>query len=226
LEWALSFIHRNPGKAKPLLDRYGIEFVLETSPPPEKKKAFGFELVSDIRTAGQSLWKNPDRLPMAYLSRGARILKSNDEAINLLTESTQDIPVDVAVITEEIAGPGLRPAPVGRQPGDVKMVEFDYDGAVYDVKANYETYLVENALNYPGWFAKVDGKPAELRTANGFLRAVKVPVGNHRVEFGFRSASLVAGVWTSVIAFGCWIIIIALALILRRGTAGKTATTA
>ncbi len=212
----LRYIHRNPDKARPLLDRYGIEFVLETSPPPGGKKAFGFELVSDIRTAGQSLWRNPDRLPMAYLSRGTRVSKSDDEAINLLTESEQNLPADVAVITEKVAGAGLGPAPVGKQPGEVKLVAFDYDRVAYDVDANYETCLIENALNYPGWLAKVDGKSVRLDTANGFLRAVRVPAGKHRVELSFQNTCLIAGAWISALAFAGWIIITVLALFLWR----------
>jgi hypothetical protein len=53
--------------------------------------------------------------------------------------------------------------------------------------------LVVTDTHYPGWEARVDGRPAPLLRANGYLRAVAVPPGLHRVEMRYRPRSLAIG---------------------------------
>ncbi len=43
---------------------------------------------------------------------------------------------------------------------------------------------------YPGWEARVDGKPAALQEAWGALRGVAVDAGTHKVEMNYRPASV------------------------------------
>jgi hypothetical protein len=53
---------------------------------------------------------------------------------------------------------------------------------------------------FPGWTAAIDGKSAELERWMGAFQAVQVPAGEHIVEFQFRSARLVLGMWISLIS--------------------------
>jgi hypothetical protein len=43
---------------------------------------------------------------------------------------------------------------------------------------------------YPGWEARVDGRPAALQEAWGALRSVEVEAGAHRIEMHYRPASV------------------------------------
>jgi hypothetical protein len=59
---------------------------------------------------------------------------------------------------------------------------------------------------YPGWTARLDGRPVEIVRANSGFSAVAVPAGNHRIDFAFRyrhfavAAALSAITWLLGIA--------------------------
>ncbi len=46
---------------------------------------------------------------------------------------------------------------------------------------------------FPGWQAKVDGRPVPVHEAYGFLRGVVVERGRHRIEMVYRPASVILG---------------------------------
>jgi len=73
-------------------------------------------------------------------------------------------------------------------------------------------YLVVSACYFPGWHARVDGKPAPLLRANHALMAVPVPLGKHRVELWYWPPGLTAGLTLS----GCTLVILALWTLCRR----------
>ena len=62
-----------------------------------------------------------------------------------------------------------------------------------DVDSDAAGILVLADLFYPGWKASVDGKPRPILRADGWLRAVALPPGPHRVELVYRPVSFYAG---------------------------------
>ena len=59
-------------------------------------------------------------------------------------------------------------------------------------------YLVLTDAYYPGWIATVDGQPAHIERADILFRAVKVPAGQHRVEFRYQPQSFAIGAVISI----------------------------
>jgi hypothetical protein len=47
--------------------------------------------------------------------------------------------------------------------------------------------------NFPGWQAFLDGKETKICDANGFMRSVFVPAGQHRIVFEYKPHSLLLG---------------------------------
>ena len=59
---------------------------------------------------------------------------------------------------------------------------------------------------YPGWQARIDGKPASIEAVTDLLRGVRLEAGEHEVEFGFYPTSLYLGACFSLAALlllGC-----------------------
>jgi hypothetical protein len=75
----------------------------------------------------------------------------------------------------------------------------------------------------PGWTATVDGTPADVLPADGFLMGVPVPAGDRVVELTYRDDALWRGLRASAIAwltlFGA--ILVALAVEWRRASRGE-----
>ncbi len=59
---------------------------------------------------------------------------------------------------------------------------------------------------FPGWIAKVDGKPAKIERWQKAFQAVQIAPGEHRVEFQYRSAGLRLGAVISLLSvLGLWL---------------------
>jgi hypothetical protein len=78
----------------------------------------------------------------------------------------------------------------------------------FRVEADGDAWLVSRQSHARGWTARVDGREAPVKRANGKHVAVPVPAGRHEVELLYRppglrpgallsllGAALVAGVW-------------------------------
>jgi uncharacterized membrane protein YfhO len=63
----------------------------------------------------------------------------------------------------------------------------------------------------PSWKARVDGNPAEILRADGFLTALRVPAGEHVVALSYENRSFAVGGVVTVLS------LVAGALLLRRG---------
>ncbi len=53
--------------------------------------------------------------------------------------------------------------------------------------------LFLSEIAYPGWRVSVDGEQTQIRSADGLLRAVDLPAGDHLVTFHFKPRSLYVG---------------------------------
>jgi uncharacterized membrane protein YfhO len=85
--------------------------------------------------------------------------------------------------------------------------------------------LVLSEVYFPAWKAYVDGNSTEVYPANHALRAVRVPAGEHTVEFRYESWSLQLGIAitlaTLAVAFG---LVTAALLRWRRGWNPRSST--
>jgi uncharacterized membrane protein YfhO len=74
------------------------------------------------------------------------------------------------------------------------------DRVTVEVEMPAAGWLILTDNYYPGWHAQVNNKSAEIRRANLFARAVRVPAGKSRVVFTYKPASFWIGAVISAIA--------------------------
>jgi hypothetical protein len=69
----------------------------------------------------------------------------------------------------------------------------DAERVVVETSSAASGMLVLSEIYYPAWHAFVDDRPVHVYVADGVLRAVALPAGQHHVELRFESTTLTAG---------------------------------
>jgi len=171
-----------------------------------------FELV---HSGDVKIYENSTVLPRVFLVSNALSAANDDEALQLMQSPTFD-PAQTVILArdrvkeEQRAGAKNPSVPPSLHP---TIISYSPEQVVVDVDAPHDGYLVLTDAYYPGWVATVDGQLANIERADILFRAVKVPVGQHHVEFWYQPQSFASGV---AISIGTVVILIVAWLIVRR----------
>jgi hypothetical protein len=134
-----------------------------------------------------------EALPRAYVASDVRLVSSEKAALEALS-----VP---GLVAREciLEGPAsfLSDGAKGVD-GKARIVEYRNSYVLCEAEASSPTYLVLLDSFYPGWVARVDGKPVSIQRANYAFRAVQIPAGRHKIEFIFRSGAVYLGLTISV----------------------------
>jgi len=107
--------------------------------------------------------------------------------------------VDVANVVHLDRAPEPAPVPVASPLPAPEFVTDGLDEVVLRTRAATPAVLVLADMAAPGWTVEIDGREAELLTADLVLRAVAVPAGEHTVTFRYEDASYRRGLTLTVI---------------------------
>jgi hypothetical protein len=154
-----------------------------------------------------AVFENRAALPRAFLAARGVAVTPDDWALVSLT----DTPLDprTTVLLERPAerarpGPELDGAPIG--PGEgAEIVRYTPDAVTVRARADEARYLVLTDSYFPGWQARVDGAPVEIERADYLFRAVRVPAGEHTVEWRYQPTSLMVGAAISAIGLAAMV---------------------
>ncbi len=164
-----------------------------------------FELV---HSGDVKIYRNLDAKPRLYVAFRAVPVADRQEAIDRLLRGEVDAQGAIAVE----GGQALDSSGAA----DVTPLADEAGRVAARVRLDAPGYLVLSDADYPGWRATVDGQPAPILRANGFVRAVLLSPGEHTVEFTFAPPSLVAGAACSAAALGLWVAAAIAFAVLRR----------
>jgi hypothetical protein len=152
-----------------------------------------------------------DSLPRAYFATRVVPAASIEDARGKLLQP--ELSLAGAVILE--GGEKSQDVLAG---GSVEVREYGNHRVVCEAKANITGYLVLLDSFYPGWRAYVDGQEVEILRANYAFRAVRIPEGDHRVEFRYRPRSFYIGFSITCLAFALGTIVVLSQLRRKYGT--------
>jgi uncharacterized membrane protein YfhO len=103
--------------------------------------------------------------------------------------------------------------------GKAEIVAYEPERVRVRASLRRDGFLVLHDVHHPGWRVRVDGGDAELLRANYVFRAVRLPAGDHDVEFVFRPRSFTWSLWISGL---CWVgTVVALGIVVARGARGR-----
>ncbi len=90
----------------------------------------------------------------------------------------------------------------------IELKQYEPNNLTYVSNSKTEKLGVFSEIYYPhGWVATIDGKEAHIYRANYILRALKIPAGQHTINFTFDPPVIHKGKTITLISFGIFIIL-------------------
>jgi hypothetical protein len=180
-------------------------------PPPPELLA-----LSGAIDRGDGVIELTRAMPLAYVVPSAEVehVRRREDALLRVIERA---PAPLAIV-EDGDGSELAPrgAPVLRA---ARVVSYGTDALTLEASTDTDATLVVNETWYPGWRAYVDGEETPVVRANGLVRALALPPGEHEVELRFLPADGMSLRWLLVAA---WLAVVGL-LVAPRIRALRTA---
>jgi hypothetical protein len=174
----------------PVMDLLGVVAVVQPRDVPSAPSTTEEGAFDDGQTA---VLRRPGAFPPAFLVPCWRVLPPDAVLPTLRTMSSDELRT-TALVDRSVGGAALPPSPAACTPGGSAAVEtYEPERVVASTRSEAPSLLVLSDTWLPGWAVTVDGEPEDLLEVDHALRGVPVPAGAHRVEFGYRPASLRAG---------------------------------
>lgn len=166
-----------------MLNLLGVKYVLQ------KDAVFGDDKIYKLVWNGSpwQIYENLQAVPRAFLTNDYKVITNKKDIITAFYNKNFD--EKKTVIVEENPGlltPNLRIK-------KVELLAYEPNKIIFTTSSDGTALLFLSDTYYPGWKATVDGKPTRIYVADYAFRAVKVPKGEHKVEFYYLPESFENG---------------------------------
>lgn len=179
-------------RGSPLYNFLGTKYVLANKDQPPGDASFVPVFNGDSQI---DVYLNTNALPRAQLIERARIVRSGEEAWQIIHAAEFD-PSQEVVIENGAELPGAENQAGGRA---LAFASISNEHVELIARTESPVYLVMSDVFYPGWTATIDDRPTTLYPANFAFRAVLLPPGEHRVTFTFEPLMWRVGLGISAI---------------------------
>ena len=185
----------------PVLDMLGVRYIIfRGTPPPSAKPAFQGD--------DYFIVVNSNAFPRVFVPKSVKTIANGDEELAELA-SRQFNPADVAYVESPVE----LPAPCR---GTAQITNEIPTRIMVSVHMETPGLVVLADRWDKGWRAYWNGKPVPILRANYAIRGVVVPAGNGTLEFIYKPASLILGLWLAglaVIVLAGWLIAIKIRMV-------------
>ena len=141
------------------------------------------------------VYENERCLPRAFTCSRAIVFERETDLVRYMHEDGFDPRAAVLLDSPPEAVVGTAQS---TESAHVAIVSDEPNRVVVSVAAPSACYLVLADTNFPGWRAKLDGRPAIVQNAYYLLRCVSVPQGRHTIVFEYWPVSFEVGLFLSV----------------------------
>jgi hypothetical protein len=219
------------GLDSPLLDLLNARYIIVPADPYDVPPADRPGLDTSARDALQELeedlptvyeddqtkvLENEEAMPRSWIVHSARRTEPG-EAMELLNSGEVD-PKETALLEDEPPEIYQAEDPSADR---ASVTEYGADRIELETTTDAPGLLMLSEIYYPAWKAYVDGRPVPVHVADGPLRSVPVPEGEHTVELRYESWTLRAGMAISLLIAAALISLVATAVARRWGRTRK-----
>lgn len=149
--------------------------------------------------------QNPNALGNAWFIDNIRIVNTPNEEIDALTAFN---PSNDAIVHKEFSN--YVPSQTFQKGGTIQLIDYRPNRLTYQSNSQAEQFAVFSEIWYgpnKGWQAYIDDNPVEHIRVNYLLRGMKVPAGQHKIEFVFdpktyKTGSLVSQLSSLILLLG------------------------
>nr|WP_294790557.1 YfhO family protein [uncultured Mucilaginibacter sp.] len=170
-------------------------------------------ITSDPSNGSVKMQVNPTACGNAWFVKSVKYAKTADQEMQAISSFDPKLEAIVNEQFKPLAGNETTFDPAAT----IKLVHYSPDTLKYKSGSTAEQIAVFSEIYYDkGWKMYIDGKETPYFRADYLLRAAKIPVGNHDIEFVFHPASYYTGEGISLAG--------SILLVLAIGAAGYTET--
>jgi Bacterial membrane protein YfhO len=169
----------------------GVKYILARAPAAADQKEV-FHAASNI-----VVYENPAPFPRAWTVHEAIQVHSDNDVRGVISEHVDDLRTKTLMTGSppKLACPGAT--------DQVNITKYLSSRVSINVAMSCEGMLVLSDNYYPGWEARVDGRPVEIHEVDAALRGVVVPQGAHEVTFRFRPRTFFLGLALTLTGWLC-----------------------
>lgn len=137
------------------------------------------------------LQKNGNAYGTAWFVQNVKMVENADDEIQQLGKIN---PRNVALVDKRFESDISGFSPKADPSASIYLSNYLPNKMTYQTKASSDQFAVFSEIYYqPGWNAYIDGEPVNHVRADYVLRGMKVPAGEHTVEFVFEPSSYSLG---------------------------------
>jgi hypothetical protein len=196
------FVSSVPDPRARTYDLLNVGYLLTTTPQNFPHEPDRPRLV--INRSGARVYERPNALPQAWVAQQVEVTIDDAAMLARIHEPDFD-PRTTALVESPVVCEG---ADI-KEAGEVEIIS--YEGNRIEARVwGGGGLLIFSEVDYPGWYATVDGIPARLVRADYLLRALCVPAGEHQVVLAYDPPLLKIGLaitaltLLSVIGVAAW----------------------
>jgi uncharacterized membrane protein YfhO len=146
---------------------------------------------ADPKTQTATMKANSTACGNAWFIQSVKFARNSDEEMQAI--SSFDPKTEAIVDQQYKSLAESKPHPIDGS-ATIKLTSYNPDHMVYQTGSQTEQIAVFSEIYYnKGWKMLIDGAEQPYFRADYLLRAAKIPVGNHKVEFIFHPASYYTG---------------------------------